>query len=143
MMLNTMPKMHSDFKGMVLFNGNAITNHQISFFIRTEGRQPTEDIIDYDLKNFGNLLSSEQRELIKKRALNGTKQLVVVLRVRKTVKNRCGDKISQNKVHGVVVIDYENNHILNTWYIVNHYRSFSFVDTIAQELIAEQCSKKC
>lgn len=164
-MLNTAQPTHSDFKGMCLITGNAMTNHQLSGFIRTEGQSvehgvldekgrkyintsngryygsSVEQIVDFDLRQLNQYLTHSQRQLIKERAINGTKQLVVVLRVFKTVKGRYGDKSQQAKVHGVIVIDHKNNTLLNTWHGVNHYRSIAFVEAMAQQLIAERSSK--
>lgn len=156
---------HSDFRNMYLCTGNAITDHQLSNFIRTKGNpivnglvddkgrlyintaegryygSTVDEIIDYDLRQFKQYLSHHELKLIKERALNGTEQLVVVLRVFKTVKDRYGSKSQRPKVHGIVVIDYKNNTILNTWHRVNHYRSFNFVEATAQQLLEERAKR--
>ena len=162
----TMPK-HSDFRNMYLSTGNAITDHQFSGFIRTKGNpvvhgqvddkgrmylntaegryygSTLEQVIDFDLRGLKAYLDHDEVNIIKERAISGIEQLVVVLRVYKTAKDRYGEKTQKCKVHGIIVIDTKNNTILNTWHRVNHYRSFSFVEGVAQQLLQERAKRFC
>lgn len=162
----TMPK-HSDFRNMYLSTGNCTSDHQYSCFIRTKGNpvvnglvdnngrmyintaegryygSTVEQIVDFDLNCLKGYLNHNEVKIIKERAISGIEQLVVVLRVYKTVKDRYGLKTQKRKVHGIIVIDIKNNTILNTWHRVNHYRSFSFVEGIAQQLLQERAKRLC